>query len=201
MLLGLAGQLGVWGIGTWTPELIRAALGPGSGDIARTGLLLRDIAAFGGVSAFLRSSERSGRKHTSFAVFVASIAAIAITFGGLRTERDTCWTMPILGFTVWSVLAGYAFYVPELYRTRVRSSGTGLRHNVARDLTAGRVVILGRLVETFRGLGYAKLLRPAAIALSAVSVIGIAALALLPETKGHELPEQRAAARRVQPCG
>jgi predicted MFS family arabinose efflux permease len=189
MLLGLAGQLGVWGIGTWTPELIRAALGPGSGDIARTGLLLKDIAAFGGVWAFSLAAERFGRKPAFFGAFVASIAAIAITFSGLRTERDVYWTMPLLGFTVWSVLAGYAIYFPELYPTRLRSSGTGLCYNVARYLTAGGVMILGRLVETFRDRGYAQPLRPAAIALSAVYLVGLAALVVLPETKGEALPE------------
>lgn len=189
MLLGLAGQLGVWGIGTWTPELVRAALGPGSGDIARTGLLLKDIAAFAGVWAFSVAAERFGRKPAFLGAFVASIGAVALTFGGLHTERDVYWMMPILGFTVWSVLGGYAIYFPELYPTRLRSSGTGLCYNVARYLTAGGVVILGHLVGTFRGMGYAEPLRPAAIALSAVYLVGIAALPLLPETKGEPLPE------------
>jgi hypothetical protein len=87
------------------------------------------------------------------------------------------------------VLGGYAIYFPELYPTRLRSSGTGLCYNVARYLTAGGVVILGHLVGTFRGMGYAEPLRPAAIALSAVYLVGIAALPLLPETKGEPLPE------------
>lgn len=189
MAIGFAGQLGVWGIGTWTPELIRSALGPGSGDLARTGLLLKDVAAFGGVWAFARAAERFGRKRTFAGAFVASVVAIALTFGCLRTARDVYWTMPLLGFTVWSVLAGYAIYFPELYPTRLRSSGTGLCYNVARYLTAGGVLILGGLVNTFRSLGYAEPLRPAAIALASVYLVGLAALPWLPETKGEPLPE------------
>jgi hypothetical protein len=189
MLLGLAGQLGIWGIGTWTPELIRSALGPGSGDIARTGLLLKDIASFAGVWGFALAAERFGRKPAFFGAFVASIGAVALIFGRLQTERDVYWMMPILGFTVWSVLAGYSIYFPELYPTRLRSSGTGLCYNVARYLTAGGVLVLGQLVSFFQGLGYAAPLRPAAMALSSVYLIGIAVLPWLPETKGKPLPE------------
>lgn len=190
--LGLAGQLGIWGIGTWTPELIRTALGPNSGDVVRTGLLLKDVASFGGVWAFAFAAERFGRKPAFLGAFVASIAAVALTFGGLRTERDVYWMMPILGFAVWSALAGYAIYFPELYPTRLRSSGTGLCYNVARYLTAGGVLILGQLVGMFRGMGYAEPLRPAAMALSGVYLVGIAVLPWLPETKGRPLPESEA---------
>ena len=142
----------------------------------------------GGILAY-NGPDQSLVSKTVCGAFVASIAAIAITFSGLRTERDVYWTMPLLGFTVWSVLAGYAIYFPELDPTRLRSSGTGLCYNVARYLTAGGVMILGRLVETFRDRGYAQPLRPAAIALSAVYLVGLAALVVLPETKGEALPE------------
>jgi MFS family permease len=180
MLLGLAGQLGIWGIGTWTPELIRGALGKDANALVGTGLLLKDVASFAGIFCFSLAAERFGRKPTFFVSFALSIAAVILTFGYLRTETDVYWMMPILGFTVWSALAGYSIYFPELYPTRLRASGTGLCYNVARYLTAGGVLILGQLVGLFGDL------RPAAIALSSVYLIGMAALLLLPETKATQ---------------
>ncbi len=97
--------------------------------------------------------------------------------------------VPLLGFCVSSVFGGFAIYFPELYPTRLRSTGTGLCYNVARYVTALGPLTLGKLTLLYAGLGYALPLRPAAMTLAAVYLVGVAVLPFAPETKGRPLPE------------
>jgi hypothetical protein len=109
----------------------------------------------------------------------------------MRSAADVYWMMPLLGVTVWSALAGYAIYFPELFPTRLRSSGTGLCYNVARYLTAGGVLVLGQLVLMFGRMGFEQPLRPAAISVASVYLLGMAVLPFLPETVGRGLTEEK----------
>ncbi len=106
--------------------------------------------------------------------------------------------IPILGFCNLMIFGGYAIYFPELYPTRLRSTGTGFCYNVARYLAATAPFLLGSLTLAIPGdwnlLGsmgskndpfrYAALI----VAVS-VYVMGILILPFIPETKGKPLPE------------
>jgi MFS family permease len=196
MLLGFAGQIGIWGMGTWTPELIRGAL---ASDLALsaadrnrvvgTGLLLKDVASMLGIYVFSVVAARFGRRPAFAGAFVLSLGAAVLTFGFLHSVQDVYWMMPLLGATAWSLLGGYAIYFPELYPTRLRSSGTGLCYNVARYLTAGGLLGMGALLGAFQAMGYQEPLRPAAISVALLYLIGLAVLPFAPETRGRALPQ------------
>ena len=67
------------------------------------------------------------------------------------------WVWPIFGFLTLGMHAGYAIYFPELYPTRLRSSGAGFCFNFARSATAVMLLVNGvksfRLPENIRALG------------------------------------------------
>ena len=99
--------------------------------------------------------------------------------------------IPLLGFATLSVFGGYAIYLPELYPTRLRSTGTGFCYNVARYLTAIGVFTLGGLTLLYTWLGWSdeQSFRAAAMTVASIYVVGLIVLPFAPETKGQPLPE------------
>jgi hypothetical protein len=207
MILGMSGQIGLWGIGYWTPELIRTAVVLDSASISEPtdasaaihrraqdrlvayGTVLQDCAGMFGIYAFTFAAVRWGRVPTFAFSYLAAFCAAIATFGWLRRESDVFWMIPMLGFCVSSVYGGFAVYFPELYPTRLRSTGTGFCYNVARYITALGPLALGKLTILYAASGYSTPLRPAAVTLAMVYLAGISVLTIAPETKGRPLPE------------
>jgi MFS family permease len=216
MTLGAAGQIGLWGIGFWTPELIRGALlesrrqgvaANHTTEIAAVstatveqwkaeedhfvalGTLLQDLAGMVGIYAFTLATARLGRRWTFAIAYLLALGATLLTFGRLREAADVYWMIPVLGFCVSSVYGGFAIYFPELYPTRLRSTGTAFCYNVARYVTALGPLTLGKLTLLYASLGHGMPLRPAAMTLAAVYLVGVLVLPLAPETRGKPLPE------------
>jgi MFS family permease len=73
-------------------------------------------------------------------------------------------------------------YLPEIFPTRVRATGTGISYNSGRFLTAAGVMAAGLLIQLFHG-DYA---RVGAIT-GLIYAVGILVVWLAPETKGKEL--------------
>jgi MFS family permease len=232
MILGMAGQVGIWGIGFWSPELIRAAQleqrrlaaalpadRPAEGkstslaDVASAAAetepqarallqqwrdeddryvgrctVLQDLAGMLGIFAFTWLTARVGRRPAFAVAYLLGLGATIWVFGSLRTGADGYWMMPVLGFGVSSVFGGFAIYFPELFPTRLRSTGTGFCYNVARYVTALGPLTLGKLTLLYASLGSAMPLRPAAISLAAIYLVGVCTLPFAPETKGRPLP-------------
>ena len=193
--LGFSGQLGIWAIGTWSPELMRLVMASEGylsaaerSRVIGSGLILKDLASAVGIMLFTLAAERYGRRPAFAASFVSSIAAVLICFGWMRETAQIWWMMPLLGLTVWSVLGGFSLYFPELFPTSLRSSGIGLCYNVARYLTAAGILGMGQLLTLFAGAGFTQPLRPAAILLSTGYLLGLGVLWWAPETKGKPLP-------------
>jgi len=193
--LGFAGQLGVWAIGTWTPELMRLVFAKAekvtaleASHIMGTGMILKDLASLIGVGLFTWAAERYGRRPAFAASFISSLLAVIICFGGMREVSQIWWMMPLLGITIWSPLAGYSLYFPEIFPTRLRSSGIGLCYNIARYLTAAGVLGMAPLLATLADHGVSEPLRLTAISISSVYLIGLISLRWAPETVRRALP-------------
>ena len=57
--------------------------------------------------------------------------------------------MPIMGFCMLSLFAGYAIYFPELFPTHLRSTGTSFCYNVGRFVAAAGPFLLGTLISFY----------------------------------------------------
>jgi hypothetical protein len=90
--------------------------------------------------------------------------------------------LPLFGFLTLGMHAGYAVYFPELFPTRLRSTGAGFCFNVGR-FTAAPVLFLGGWLQSTEGLS----LQNSASLLSPLFLVGAALLIFAPETKGKEL--------------
>jgi MFS family permease len=203
VLLSVAGVVGLWGVGFWTPELVEDALpdaDPGHvGKVKAWALLLQDCGALLGMFAFTGMALWLGRK-LSFAVcFILGYIVVTFVFLSLRTEADAYLMTPLVGFATLSVFGGYALYFPELFPTRLRATGTAICYNVGRILSAVFILFgaplqhaalkaLGKHREFLESLGITSPFRAVAIVMCAIYVIGLVALIWAPETKGKPLP-------------
>jgi hypothetical protein len=96
--------------------------------------------------------------------------------------------LPLMGFFQFALFGGYAVYLPELFPTHLRSTGTSFCYNVGRLVAAVGPTMLGKLrSEVFSD--YAEPVRPAAMVMCGVFIIGMLALPFAPETKDQPLPE------------
>ena len=153
------------------------------------GLMLQDVGAFFGVYFFTVFAALIGRKLTFGGCFFFAFIATAAIFHFLRQPGYVFWMLPILGFWTLSVFGGYSIYFPELYPTRLRSSGVGFCYNVGRVITAVALFGSAYLVEMLKGSGVAEPFRVGSIIITSVYFLGIIALIWAPETKGRPLPE------------
>ena len=97
--------------------------------------------------------------------------------------------IPLLGFCQLTMFGGYAIYFPELFPTRLRSTGTSFCYNVGRFVAAIGPLTLGYLTsQVFVGYDREPM-RYAGVAMSSFFLIGLLALPFAPETRGQPLPE------------
>ncbi len=191
--LAVTGVIGLWGIGFYSPELTRDVLGNVSKAhkdiVVSTGTMLQDFGALLGIFSFALVAGLVGRRPAFALSFVLGFLAIVLTFGFMRTESHVYWMLPILGFSTLTVFGGYAIYFPELYPTRLRSTGTGFCYNVARYLAAGAPMALGLLSAALIGLFPDNAFRVAAVLVAGFYFVGLVFVWFAPETKDKPLPE------------
>jgi len=200
--LAFAGVVGLWGIGYFSYDLLSGVLdkyfraqGLTESMIAGkktmwTGItsLVQNSGAFLGVYAFTYFTQRTSRRLAFAIAFVMAMLATAFLFWKLNSFSDVFWMPPIMGFFQLALYAGYAIYFPELFPTRLRSTGTSFCYNVGRGVAAVGPVGLGLLTSRVYA-GEAEPLRMAGITMSLVFLVGLAVLPWAVETKGRPLPE------------
>ena len=194
MLLAFAGVVGLWGIGFFSFDLFRAVLdktnlsaGEKTFWIGMTSLL-QNAGAFFGIYVFTHVTQRIGRKKAFAIGFVLAMLSTAFTFWNLNDFSDIFWMIPMMGFCQLALFGGYAIYLPELFPTRLRSTGTSFCYNVGRFVAALGPLALGLLTSRVYA-GYPEPMRYAGVTMCLVFLIGLATVPFAPETKGKPLPE------------
>jgi MFS family permease len=200
MSLGVAGVVGLWGVGFWSPELITRALLAGAAPtpekmhyiskVRALGTMWQDVGAFFGIFAFTVIATRFGRRISFALSFIAAFIVVSLTFLTLRQEWQVYVLLPLVGFVTLSVFGGYSIYFPEIYPTSLRSSGTSFCYNSARIVTAAVIVLGGPLQLLLRDLGVPEPFRWGAVIFCGFYVVGLIALIWAPETKDQPLPEE-----------
>ena len=97
--------------------------------------------------------------------------------------------LPIFGFLTLGMHAGYAIYFPELFPTRLRSTGAGICFNLARVAVFPFLFFIGWLQRPVDKGGLALGLEHASALISLLFLAGAALLYFAVETKGQDLPE------------
>jgi MFS family permease len=153
-----------------------------------------NIGAFIGMSVFPWMSSGIGRKPSFFIVMIAAAASVATVFWGMHTRFQIVWMNVLMGVCMLSLFSGYAIYLPELFPTRLRSTGTSFCYNVGRFIAAIGPLALGLLTtdvfDWAKTSGDASLpFRYAGLTMCSIFALGLIVLPFLPETRDKPLPE------------
>src|SRR5262249_23837956 len=202
LLLASSGIIGLWGIGFFSIDLQRSILQARFDREGITGVerafqgdlwagltsIMLNLGAFFGIYAFSRGTHYVGRRPAFAVAFVLAMLSTAFVFWNLRSVTDVFWMVPIMGFCQLALFGGYAIYFPELFPTRLRSTGTSFCYNVARFVAAAGPAALGLLTSRVFS-GHSEPMRYAGVTMCAIFLVGLAVLPFAPETKGQPLPE------------
>jgi MFS family permease len=188
--LAAVGVIGFWGIGTWSPDLLRLVLNPQdlselkphTERMVSIAIMAQNFGAFFGILSWAWVAERIGRRGAFALSFLSCLFVVPLTFLATNSFASALVLFPLLGFFTTSLFGGYAVYFPELFPTRLRATGTGFCYNVARCLAIAGPYTFGHLWAIFG-------IRTAGTLLSGIFLLGLAVLPFAPETKGKPLPE------------
>lgn len=197
-----AGIIGLWGVGNFHPKIVRTIvethlaaqnfspekLASEKTFWASMGLLLQNIGAFIGMMTLSKVAQVRGRKFAFALSLIIAFGSTILVFKGMREFSHIFWMIPLMGFGQLSVFAVYAIYLPELFPTSLRSTGTSFCYNVGRLIAATAPFTVGQITRSLGGNieGF----RTAGMIVSVVLLLGLLVLPLLPETKDQPLPEE-----------
>jgi MFS-type transporter involved in bile tolerance (Atg22 family) len=201
-MLAFAGVVGLWGIAFFSIDLQKSIfekMYEARGIVGRekAGLtmiwaaitsIMINLGAFVGMTGFSTLTARYGRRITFALSMIAAAASTILVFLYMNDHTDLFWMLPLMGICQLSLFGGYAIYFPELFPTRLRSTGTSFCYNVGRFVAASGPWTFG-LLQRDMFAGTPEPMRYAGVTMCVVYLIGLAALPFLPETKGHPLPE------------
>jgi predicted MFS family arabinose efflux permease len=202
LILCLAGIVGLWGIGNFHPKIVRTiidthlansglsaeAIGSEKAYWSGVALLLQNVGGFAGMMTLAWLAQVKGRR-IAFAVAIScSFLSTLLVFRGLREFSQIFWMIPLMGFGQLSVFAVYAIWLPELFPTSLRSTGTSFCYNFGRLIAATAPFTIGQITRRLGGdlEGF----RTAGSWVALVLLTGLLVLPLLPETKDKPLPEE-----------
>jgi MFS family permease len=100
----------------------------------------------------------------------------------------------VMGFFQLALFGGFAIYLPELFPTRLRSTGTSFCYNVGRFIAASGPFTMGVLLQSLaKGATTPEqkleAFRETCQWMSLIFLVGLVALFFLKETKDKPLPE------------
>jgi len=141
--------VGYWASLAWIPLWIQDLLhNTGTGNERGIATMYQGIAAMAGCGLAGVFSNWLGRRNTIIWSSLGCFATSALLFLSNTTFSSTIyWQCAGLGFFIGLIQAVMYIYLPELFPTLIRASGTGFCLNVGRFVTAVAVFYVGDLLK------------------------------------------------------
>ena len=137
-----------------------------------------------GTLATIPVAKHLGRKPMFAIYFALSAAAIYAAFGMDWPPEVRLQLYFFIGLSVFGVFGSFTFYLPELFPTRLRGTGSGFCYNIGRVVAAAGPFAVGAVAS--RGVD------DALQAISYVALVPLAGVFLVPfitETRGRALAD------------
>jgi MFS family permease len=208
-LIASTGVVGLWAISEYAVDLQRsvfasyyAAQQVPAGEIkahvehtVTIVYMLNMLGAATGMWIFTKVAASMGRRTAFLIGFGACLVVNFLVFWKMNSPMDAYWMMPLLGAAQLSVFAGFAIYLPELFPSGERSTGTSFCYNLGRFAAAGGSFFSSMLTQKVFA-GYTSVAHPSpaplrysAMVMCSIFLVGLLTLPFAPETKGQPLPE------------
>jgi len=209
-ILAATGVVGLWAIGEYAVDLQRSIFTTfyaGNGyNLAGPTLVtkvnstinfvfvLNMIGAALGMSLFTWMCGKLGRKKSFLIGFLAALVVTSLAYWKMNSPTDAMWMMPLMGAVQLGPLAGFSIYLPELFPSRLRSTGISFCYNIGRFAAAGGSFFSSRLSTDVYGkykqINETLPARYSAMTMCSIFLIGVVILIWAPETKDKPLPEE-----------
>jgi len=128
-----------------------------------------------------------GRRTMYVIYFLGGALSIMAAFGLPLSPQTRLYMYFPIGLTVWGITASFAFYLPELFPTRLRGTGAGFCFNLSRIVAAAGPFIVGGIAS--RGVNALDTAMQALFYCGWIPVVGLLLMPWVIETKGRVLPE------------
>lgn len=126
-----------------------------------------------------------GRRGSYFVVSLAALVISQYIFWFVQpSDPGFLYWIALLGFFCGIYFGWMPLYLPELFPTRVRSTGAGVSFNFGRILTAVTIFGTGALMNLFAG-DYARIGRVTSL----VFALGLVAACFMPDTSQQQLED------------
>jgi MFS family permease len=182
IVLATTPVIGGWGISNWMmPWSEQAGSAALRAEVGQTRALTGIVGSLlGGWIASV-----AGRRTTYFLVSVASLAIAQYVFYSLSPTDDSfLFWVGVLGFVSGIYFGWLPLCLPELFPTRVRSTGAGVSFNFGRIATAVTLFASGLLMQYFEG-NYARIGQITSL----FFVLGVVAICFAPDTSKKDLAD------------
>lgn len=179
--------LALWGATVWIPAAVReiagrAGLAPDAQTrMASYAVMLLNGGSLFGYLSFGPLADRLGRRATFLLFFIGGVILFPTTFLMTSSITQVFTLLPLVGFFTLGVTSGFPIYLPELFPTRVRTTGVGFCYNLGRIVTAGGVFIVAYLSAMVGSEA------KTASAVSLIYLLGMVLLIFARETRGQRL--------------
>jgi len=185
IVLGSIPMVGAWAASKWMipwADKIGGAAQPGYKA------LTQGYWALGAVLGSFFGAQLAGLVGRRLSYFLISLGSTALTSGlFLFTAPLRSAFLPMAftqGFVATLFFGWLPLYLPELFPTKVRATGSGIAYNVGRFATAGGVFAAGTLATWFGG-NFAKV----GAMMGLIYALGMVAIWWAPETSNKDLPD------------
>jgi len=184
--LGTIPLLGNWGGGNWLVPWADK-VGEGLQDPALKGWT-QTARSVGGVLGALAGgwlASLCGRRKTYFVVSLLTLATTAYVFRYVTpADGSFLYWVFVVGFVGTVYFGWLPLYLPELFPTRVRATGSGVTFNFGRIATAVGVLGTGQLMTAFEG-EYARVGQVTCL----VYALGMLIICFAPDTSKRQLED------------
>jgi MFS family permease len=132
-------------------------------------------------------AKRFGRRTMYTVYFAAAAISLMVTFGVDFPPEVRLYLYFFIGLTVFGIFGSFTFYLPELFPTRLRSTGAGFCYNIGRVIAAVGVFAVGAVAAA--GRGDPAIVFQVLFMIGFVPIVGLLFMRWVVETRGQKMPD------------
>ncbi|MBM4216353.1 MAG: MFS transporter [Gammaproteobacteria bacterium] len=132
-------------------------------------------------------AKRWGRKPMFVIYLGCSALSLLSTFGLDLPPQVRLYMYFFIGLTVFGIFGSFTFYLPELFPTRLRATGSGFTYNIGRVVAAAGPFFVGSVAAA--GAGDPTVVLNTLFMVGFIPLIGLLGMGWIIETRGQRIPD------------